>query len=111
MIKFAEKHVERIMDGRKIETRRDWPTVKFKVGSIQSATVETGEGKAKKATEFARLEILALDEEPLHKMNRQKARAEGYDSVAAFVDSWRARTGLWDPSMIVKVIRFKRALS
>jgi len=107
MMKFAAKHVERIMDGRKIETRRDWPTVKFKVGSIQSATVERGEGKEKKAEEFAKLEILKIDEERLSTLTRAAARAEGYDSVAEFVTSWRKRVGIWDPSLVVKVIRFR----
>ena len=107
MIKFTERHVKPILDGMKIETRRSWPTVKFKVGSIQSATVEEGEGKTKKAVEFAKLEILKIDTQVLQRFNRENARAEGFSSVAEFVQDWRARTKGWDPTEEVKVIRFR----
>lgn len=84
MLLFKPEHVQPIITGRKTQTRRDWKRRRAVPGAIHWA--QTGYGKVD--TRFARLEILRVWQEPLVEIGLHDALAEGYDSVAEYLNAF-----------------------
>ncbi len=80
MLLFKPQHVEPILLGLKIQTRRSWKKARAKAGSIHLA-----KQRMLSKEYFARLEILEVYKERLGSISEQDARAEGYPSVMAYL--------------------------
>jgi hypothetical protein len=82
VILFKPDHVEPILAGRKVETRRIWKKQRVLVGSIQLAKT-----KLISKDYFARLHILDVRKESLGCIlyDEESARAEGYKSSIEFL--------------------------
>ena len=83
MILFAGDTPQKIVLGRKTQTRRCWKTHRVKVGSFHWA--QTG---YKKETRFARLEILDVREENPHDIGYEDVLREGFTDKAYFLAAY-----------------------
>lgn len=105
MILFKQEHVKPILDDRKTQTRRTGK-LRWKIGAVRQA--KTGYNKD---SEFAKLKILAIRQEPLGEISSSDVIAEGYNTVIEYIDVFKRIYGEWDPRLIVWVIDFERVIS
>lgn len=83
MILFRREHVEPILAGIKVQTRRTWEKPRARVGTVHLAKT-----KMLSTEYFARLEILAVYPERLGDISEEDAIAEGYPSRAAYLQAF-----------------------
>ena len=119
-MQFKPEMVDAILSGRKMVTRRpaevwdrrigydgDYDGVVRKDRVIYrkhgSYAVQPGRGK----TGVARIQIASLELGYLHEMKPSDAVAEGFADLNAFRQAWKAMYGLFDPDLLVYVIRFR----
>jgi len=112
--------VDAILAGRKTVTRRpadvydrrfgpagDYNLVERRgrviYGKGRVYAVQPGRGKAG----VAHIQIDHLDLGYLHEMKPSDADAEGFTDLNAFRQAWKAMYGLFDPDLLVYVIRFR----
>lgn len=102
MILFKHEHVKPILNGTKTQTRRTGKK-RWKIGAIRQA--KTG---YKKESEFAKLKILAIREEPLGDITEADALAEGYNTIAEYKEVFERIYGFWDSALPVWVLDFEK---
>ena len=80
MLLFKEEHVEPILSGRKIETRRMWGSWRANVRSVHLAKT-----KMLSREHFAKLYIFDRWEERLGDISEESVRNEGYNSKEEYL--------------------------
>ena len=85
MILFKLFHVEPILSGRKIQTRRLWAKARVKVGSVHWAQTSF-----RSSSRFARVEVTGLRRERLGDILQADAEREGYSTVAEYFAVFKA---------------------
>ena len=83
MILFAGDTPQKILAGKKTQTRRCWKSARVKRGSYHWAQTNMGAD-----SRFARLEILDVWEQNPWDISDEHARAEGFDSPARFIGAY-----------------------
>lgn len=104
---FKPKHIDRIREGEKTVTRRDWAENynRPSVGSVQMATTEMFQSDEECD---CYIRILDVFQQPLGEMDDEDARKEGgYESLEEFQVSWEEIVGEWDPVLVVDVVEFE----
>lgn len=102
MILFKREHVAPILAGTKTQTRRTWARCRVKAGSVHM--LKTGFGKD---DSFAHVRIKDARQEPLGDITEADAKAEGYPSIAAYIEAFeRIYRTTWDPALVVWVVDF-----
>lgn len=107
MILFHPEHVQPILDGIKIKTRR-LGKKRWKVNSVHKAkTFMISQDY------FALLRILTLHREPLGAMTEKDAWDEGGYTLSGYKDEWEKINGAgsWDPVVMVWVVQFERVFN
>lgn len=104
MILFKPEHIPMIRAGRKTQTRRNWDMPRVKVGAIHLIKTQMMSPQ-----NHGSIKILNVHKEPLGSMSEADAQAEGYDTLAEFVEVWERINGpgAWDPETWVYVIEFE----
>lgn len=96
--------VDRVLDGNQTQTRRPIKQRKrytYAVGNTYAVQAASGKGGG------ARLEVLRVREQLLGAVTEADARAEGYESLAAFRHAWTAQYGGFNPAEDVWVVEFR----
>lgn len=107
MILFHPEHIQPILTGLKIKTRR-LGNKRWKVNSVH---------KAKTAMlsqdYFAQLRVLTLHKEPLGAMTERDAWDEGGYTLEGYREVWEKINGAgsWDTSLVVWVVQFERVFN
>lgn len=102
MILFKPEHVTPILSGRKTQTRRTG-RLRWKVGAIRQA--KTGYSRE---SEFAKIRVTAIRQEPLGAISHEDAIREGYESIEKYKEVFRRIYGYWNDELEVWVIDFER---
>lgn len=106
MILFKEEHVEKILSGKKTETRRLWSKPHANVGSLHKAKT-----KMLSKEYFALLRIVDVYQERLGDITEEGVKAEGYSSLEEYKSVLekinKKSKFLWDDDQLVYVIKFK----
>ena len=105
MILFKPEHVEPILSGRKIDTRR-MGRRRWRDGAVHQARTRMLDA----SSTFAHLRILRVTREPLGAITEQGAWTEGYDSRTAYLDAFAQINGSAPLDLPVWVVRFERTL-
>ena len=84
MLLFKSKHIEPILNGTKVETRRIWKRQRVKVGSIHQCRTQM----LNKESCFARVRILDVKMQRLNDMTEEEAHREGYQSKHEYLLSF-----------------------
>ncbi|MDD5009982.1 MAG: hypothetical protein PHC68_16465, partial [Syntrophorhabdaceae bacterium] len=106
MILFHPEHVQPILDGLKVKTRRRGGK-RWKVNSVHRAKTEMLSKEY-----FALLRILTLHREPLGAMTEKYARDEGGYTLPGYRKEWeKINQSPWDPELVVWVVQFGRVFS
>jgi len=109
LLLFHEEHKQKIIDGKKDETRRLWKPNKArpKIGAIHLAYTRPPWVKKNPGKPFAKLLILDVYKELLGMIGPASVVAEGYKYYMDFVKVWIKINGCWDGSQIIDVVKFK----
>lgn len=102
MILFKHEHVPMILAGTKTQTRRTGK-LRWEVGAIRQAKTSYN-----KDSEFAKLQIKSIRQEPLGAISEADAIAEGYSSIKEYKVVFERIYGFWDDNLPVWVIDFVR---
>lgn len=107
MILFHLEHVQPILDGLKIKTRR-LGEKRWNVNSIHRAKTTM-----LSKDHFALLRILTLHREPLGAMTEKDAWDEGGYTLSGYKEEWEKINGQgsWDPGLVVWVVQFERVFN
>ena len=107
MILFHPEHVQPILDGIKIKTRR-LGKKRWKVNSVHKAKTEMISKDY-----FAQLRVLTLHQEPLGAMTEKDAWDEGGYTLGGYKEVWENINGAgsWDPDRVVWVVQFERVFN
>lgn len=107
MILFQPEHVQPIIDGIKIKTRRPGKK-RWRVESVHKAKTEMISRDY-----FALLRILTLHQEPLGAMTEKDAQEEGGYTLEGYKKEWEDIHGpcSWDTELVVWVVQFERVYS
>lgn len=101
MILFHPEHVQPILDGLKVKTRR-LGKKRWNVNSVHRAKTEM-----LSKDYFALLQILTVHQEPLGAMTEKDAWDEGGYTLLEYKDKWEQINGPWDPELVVWVVQFE----
>jgi hypothetical protein len=101
---FKHEHVDPILNGTKIVTRRIWAKGKrAKIGGVHKAKTRLYSREF-----FARLKITMIYQEALGLMDDADAKLEGYPNLEAFKIAWRNINHIrFNPELVVYVIYFE----
>ena len=107
LILFHPEHVQPILDGMKIKTRR-LGKKRWKVESVHKAKIAMINKDY-----FALLRILTIHKEPLGAMTEKDAWDEGGYTLEGYKEEWEKINGAgsWDPDLIVWVVQFERVFN
>ncbi len=92
----------KVLDGTQTQFRR--PVERryvYLVGKVYSVQAHMSEDTV------ASIKITSVREQPLGAVTEDEARAEGFDSLAAFKESWGERFGPFDPALEVWRVEFR----
>lgn len=103
MILFHPEHVQPILTGMKIKTRRLGER-RWNVNSVHKAKIAMISRDY-----FALLRILTIHREPLGAMTEQYAWDEGGYTLSGYKEEWeKINHSPWDPELVVWVVQFER---
>lgn len=106
MLLFQPEHVQPILDGIKIKTRR-FGRKRWKVNNVHRAKT-----KMISRDYFALLRILTLHREPLGAMTEKDAWDEGGYTLSGYKEEWeKIYLRPWDLELIVWVVQFERVFN
>jgi hypothetical protein len=96
--------IKKIHAGDKTETRRDWSRPRVKVGREYLI-----KNQMLSKTNFGKVRILNLRQEPLGAIRPVDAAREGFEDVAEFKEYWTKINGpkSWTPAKRIYVVRFE----
>ncbi len=103
MILFKPEHVEPILSGQKVQTRRLSKKKRWNVGAIHQARTKMYDG----GSCFCRLRVLAVEQEPLGSIDDFGAKLEGYDSREAYLEAFERINGPTPLDTLVWVVEFE----
>ncbi len=98
---FNKALVDKILSGRKVETRRVWKRCMVKENRVYAAKTDYS-----KDSTFAYIYIKYIRKERLSDIDEYGAMLEGFSSLDEFKDVWIKCYGSWDPMQEVYVIGF-----
>ena len=102
---FRPELAAKVLDGTKTVTRRILRSNKVPYRRDRVYAVQPGRGKR----HIGHVVVDDVTEGLLGDVDDREARAEGFESAAAFADYWRTlHGGNFDPAQRVTVIRFAR---
>lgn len=100
MALFKRRHIHKIHEGQKTQTRRTHKRT-WKLGktySIRASYFGKPEGHIK---------ILKKFKQPLGEISLEDVKKEGFESLEDFRKAWIEINGSWDPEQVVTVYEFK----
>lgn len=100
---FTKEHIEQIISGEKIETRRLWNTKQVKVGNSYRASESIF---TKRENSPAYILVQDVYKEKLKDMSEENANAEGGYTLQEFKELWIDMHGEWNENQEVYVTRF-----
>jgi hypothetical protein len=102
VILFKPEHVEPILSGRKTQTRR-MGKKRWNVGSVHQCATRLFDPDAV----FARVKLLAVEQEPLGWIDDYGATLEGYESRDHYLQAWNRINGDTELDTPVWVVEFE----
>jgi hypothetical protein len=99
---FNKELVEKILSGKKVETRRAWKRCMVREDRVYAAKTDYRSDSI-----FAYLYIKYVRRERLMDMGDDGAIREGFSSLQEFKDVWVKCYGSWNPDEEVYVIGFE----
>ena len=103
MILFKPYMTDKILQGRKTQTRRYWK----KQRQAAPDSLHWAQTNFTTESRFARLHVKTVTEDVLGNITEEDAQKEGYDSREEFIQAWTELKGHWIPTDLVWVVEFE----
>jgi hypothetical protein len=96
---FKKPLIEKILDGSKTQTRR-LSKQTYKAGRTYGVTCRRYQKSQ------AHIQILQAKQQRLGDITREDVKAEGFQTIEEFKETWRKINREWNPDLIVTVYEF-----